>query len=630
MRIQAQKSFKALEVLVDAHDVTLEWLEANLEGFEWNERRKKGEAYCPCHDDVGTTHKGLSISLEDGQWLVYCHSCHATLSAVLEARNGTSFSPSVRKRKKEEKEEEKRVPGMTWWVAKTGVAREVWESLGCYESGKGVAFTFATTEQVKLRRPPKEMNWTHEDLDCPPLWPFPEDDLPEHVMLTEGESDCGTAHAAGLPFAFSITKGAGGALPPGWADALRTRGAREITICGDADDPGQRFSERATAEALDAQLLVNVVHIDSIVDPFRGVTDLNSLWRLCDTQKEFLDAFAKATRRVSSQIDALTYADMEEIAEEEMEWIVGELISPGDKVLLSGPQKAFKTWIMLDLARAIADKGAFLSQRLWAGKERRKVLIVEEEGSKHAFARRIRRMELSDEARGNLLLYHRKGVKFTEKDRISTVIALCREEKIDVVFFDPLQRMIPGVNENDASETAIVWDEVQRIQEALPQIVVVIVHHAGKSERLTWESIRGSSRHGGEVDLGIFCEKAPLAHDTVKIHIDGRDVHLEMEDGWGLEGKVKITDNSFSIDVSQVDMEELLPSIRGKKNTEEILKAVGEGHVTRQEIADATGLTLNTVIGKIKHLIQEGILEETGEGARGVKKYGFGKSNTDE
>ena len=248
-----------------------------------------------------------------------------------------------------------------------------------------------------------------------------------------------------------------------------------------------------------------------------------------------------------------------------------------------------------------------------------KVLIVEEEGSRHAFARRVRRMGLSDEARENILVYHRRGVRFTDPDSISTIIALCREEGIGCVFFDPLQRMIPGVNENDSSETGIVWDEVARIQEALPGIVVVVVHHAGKSERLTWESIRGSSRHGGEVDLGIFCEKATHAQDTVKIRIDGRDVHLDLEDGWGFEGKVKITEKAFEINVSAMDMEELLPSIKGRKNTEEIVKAVAEGAVTRQEIADATGLSLNTVISKTKALVSEGILavEEVSSGGRG-------------
>jgi hypothetical protein len=186
--------------------------------------------------------------------------------------------------------------------------------------------------------------------------------------------------------------------------------------------------------------------------------------------------------------------------------------------------------------------------------------------------------------------------------------------------------MIPGVNENDSSETGIVWDEVARIQEALPGIVVVVVHHAGKSERLTWESIRGSSRHGGEVDLGIFCEKATHAQDTVKIRIDGRDVHLDLEDGWGFEGKVKITDKAFEINVSAMDMEELLPSIKGQKNTEAILEAIKAGKTTRHEIVEETGLSLNTVIGKLKFLVQEGILTEDVGVGRGAKTYGFAEA----
>lgn len=617
---------------MDVADVTLEWFEANLEGFEWNAKRKSGEAYCPCHDDLGTAMKGLSITLEDGKWLAYCHSCHATLTSVVESIDSPSFAPTVRKTNGE-KGTRARTRGMKWWVEKTGVPQAVWERLGCVEHGKGVEFTFATTEQSKVRMPPKEMFWTHEDLDTPTLWPYPEDTLPEHVMLVEGESDCGTAHAASLPFAFAVTKGAGGALPPGWASALAARGAKEITICGDADDSGQRFSARATAEALDAALLVNVVHIDSIVDPFTGVADLNSLWRLCADMENPLEAFLNAvnlaTTRVSSEITATSYEEMLEIAKTEITWIVNELISPGDKVLISGPQKAFKTWITLDLVRAIADGSAFLCEALYAGTGKRNVLIIEEEGSQQQFARRVRRMDLSPD-HGKVLVQHRKAFRFTDPDSMSRVIALCREEEIDAVFFDPLQRMIPGVNENDSAETGVVWDEIARLQQALPHIICVVVHHANKTERLTWESTRGSSRHGGEVDLGIFCEKSLLDSSKVRMRIDGRDVHLEMEEGWGFEGTVTITEDSFEIRVSQMQIEDILPAVRGKKNTEEIVKAVAEGHLTRNEIVEATGLSKNTVITKIKALLEDGTLVVLEEAQRGIHKYGIGTVDSDE
>jgi hypothetical protein len=603
---------------LDVADVTLDWFEANLEGFEWDEKRGTGEAYCPCHDDVGSSLKGLSIKKEMGKWLAFCHSCNATLPAVIEARNGISFSPSVRKAAPGRKGKKER--GMTWWARKTGVPEEVWASLGCVEHGQGVEFTFATTEQSKVRMPPKEMFWTHEDLETPALWPYPEDELPQHVTLVEGESDCGTAHAGGLPYAYAVTKGAGSALPPGWAEAFHKRGVREITICGDADDAGQRFSQRAVAEALDAQLLVNVIRIDEIVDPFTGVADLNSLWRLCETKEEFLGAVSAALTRVSSEITTSSYEEMCEISKMEISWIVNELVSPGDKVLLSGPQKSFKTWIMLDLVRAIADGQAFLCEALYTGTSKRNVLIVEEEGSKQQFARRVRRMNLSPD-HGRVEVMHREAFRFTEPDSMSRIIAICREKEIDCVFFDPLQRMMPGVNENDSAETGVVWDEIARLQQALPEIVCVVVHHANKTERLTWESTRGSSRHGGEVDLGIFCEKSLLDPARVRMRIDGRDVHLEMEEGWGFEGSVTITDDDFEIRVSQMQIEDILPAMKGKRNTEEIVKAVGEGHTTRQEIIDATGLSRTTVISKLKGLVEEGILKVVDTEIRGRVKY---------
>lgn len=236
-------------------------------------------------------------------------------------------------------------------------------------------------------------------------------------------------------------------------------------------------------------------------------------------------------------------------------------------------------------------------------------------------------MGLQGEERKRFHSMHRRGIRFTDSSTIDTVIAVCKERKIDVLFLDPLQRMIPGIDENDSSATGVVWDEVFRIQFALPHLVVVVLHHANKTERLTWESVRGSSRHAGEVDLGIFCQKHPLEDDTVRIAYDGRDIPNYLGTGESFEAKIKISaddaeEHSFEVDATEIQVNVTnITHLAGSKNRDKIVAAISEGINTRKKIIDTTGLSESTVRVHMDKLVEDGIVEEHNPGAGRTKTY---------
>jgi hypothetical protein len=240
------------------------------------------------------------------------------------------------------------------------------------------------------------------------------------------------------------------------------------------------------------------------------------------------------------------------------------------------------------------------------------VLLIQEEGSRHAWAERLNKIGES----GNLFFRHKTGFAFTDEGAVSSLIHAMKQHAIDVVFFDPLQRMMPGINENDAAETAVVWNEVFRMQLALPHLVVVVVHHASKGEKLQQESIRGSSRHAGEVDLWVLVDKVDKG--VVRIAMDGRDTYTDLGPGDALEGKVAIHDDSFSINT-----QDLVVSIRATRQGEkkrEVLKAIGDGCETRTQIMKYTGMSDNTVVGYLKTLVEENLVT--------MQEGGTGKPNT--
>lgn len=631
---------------------TAEWFLENLEGVEGSSGQYS--AWCPCHPDIGTSVKGLSVTVTaSGKVLIKCHSCGADITAVKNAledddpygMQDADFTVNVHKRRngkrvdsQEDVQEPKgstrtRKKGLDWWADRTGIPVETWRDLGVEVFESGVAFTFDGMEIAKVRRPPKEWAWVGSG-ERPPLWPVPEDELPEEIAITEGESDCGTMRHVGY-HAFAITSGAGKSrenkryLSEAHFEGLKARGAQRVLLCGDADASGAQMMAMMADTATAVGLQVSVLRLDLVLDPFSGLNDLNGMWKEAGPKK-FGELLKRAVQEISAATPVVTLSEILVVAEEQVDWLVPNLIAPSDKVLISGPQKSYKTWVALELMRTMLTGQPFLMRKVEWTPERliRKAMFVQEEGSRQLWARRIRKLQLPEDA--GALFWHRRGFKFTDPEKVAQLIDTCRREEVEVLFLDPMQRMIPGVDENDSSGTGVVWDEVQRLQEACPNLVVCILHHANKSERLTWESVRGSSRHAGEVDLGLFLEKHPVEDHTVRVAVDGRDIPQYLGTGESFEAHVKMSTDAeeekgsyyFVIDGTEVKANiRNTGQLKGKKNRNEVLQAIREGADTRTKIMRATDLSDVTVREHLVDLMDEDLIVETDNGTGKARTY---------
>jgi hypothetical protein len=521
---------------------------------------------------------------------------------------------------------------MAWWVEKTQVSEKTWESMGCYADGAGVRFTFEGHEAYK-KRSGKEYSWVGTSAaEAPPLWPAPPDKMPEEAFFTEGESDAGTIQESGLGIAFASTKGAKANLPRGAFKALYERGLRTAIVCGDTDDPGDEFTTRLSREALGAGLEVLVVRLEDILDPFSGINDLNGVWRATGANKrDFKKLIERATSRLATRLSFRTVSEMEEIAEEEIKWLIPDLIAPGDKFMIAAPQKSLKSWLALELTRSLTTCSPFLKRVEWIPERELVVGFIQEEGAPSLWARRIAMLGISKQE--NALFSHRTGFRFTESSYTDELIASARDTGMDVLILDPLQRMMPGLDANSDQDTGVIWDEVFRIQQALPEIVVGLVHHANKQNRLTWESIRGSSRHAGEVDLGIFLERHPFEENQLRMWMDGRDIPQYLGTGESFEVKYKIDrdERIFEMDATEISVHVTSPGqAQGKTNRDRILKAVEDGMNTRTKIMHEVGLSDTTVVEHLKRLVADNEVLEIDNGEGSAKTYEITEEEKDD
>lgn len=215
-----------------------------------------------------------------------------------------------------------------------------------------------------------------------------------------------------------------------------------------------------------------------------------------------------------------TLADAANIADREIDWLVRDLLAAGEKAMLVAPPKAKKTFMALHLARCVATGESFLEQDEWAVDQPGPVLFVQEEHAPQQWAKRLVKV-FEGAMDAPFFFMHRSNLSLNEESHVAALIDRAKSVQARLVVIDPWQRVIPGVNENDAGDTESAWSAIHRIAEQTGAVVLVL-HHANKGDgELSMDMARGSSRMAGEVDLILVARRLGTG---IELFIEGRDV----------------------------------------------------------------------------------------------------------
>jgi AAA domain len=218
---------------------------------------------------------------------------------------------------------------------------------------------------------------------------------------------------------------------------------------------------------------------------------------------------------VHSLADAFAWAS------EPIDWVVPELLAAGEKGMIAGPAKSLKTWLALHMGHSIATGGTVLDEKQYQVTEPQAVLFVQEEGQRQRWGRRIEAVFEGD-PNAPFHFTHRAGFSLLNRKHVAWVIDRATAINARVVFLDPMQRVTPGVNENDAAEVGPAWDAIHRIATEAGAAVIVIHHSRKGGGSPSMDSIRGSGRHSGEVDLMFVLRKDERG--TLECFLEGREL----------------------------------------------------------------------------------------------------------
>ncbi len=326
--------------------------------------------------------------------------------------------------------------------------------------------------------------------------------LDGRILLLNGEPSVWVATQAGMP-AFSTVSGEGTPLPADTEERLQALGVKNVVVVPDNDQVGRTKGAERAARLADSFEVTVITLPDEVGE--KG--DLADLYRVCG----FDDA------RLRDRVDALVAAaganPSEDISRFEVSpketapksnypvysapqlldlrfppqrWRVDRLLPEEGVLTVVGMAGAGKSWLMLDLAIAIAGGRSWLGFEVTAGR----VLYLDEEMGLSLLQTRVGLLEMNPP--DALHFVSRQGIRIDRPKHIAALEALLDDVRPDVVLFDSFVRF-HGAEENSATELANVFRVLTAMREKF-HFSVIFVDHMNRpgGSRSAAERLRGS------------------------------------------------------------------------------------------------------------------------------------------
>lgn len=159
--------------------------------------------------------------------------------------------------------------------------------------------------------------------------------------------------------------------------------------------------------------------------------------------------------------------------------LISGVLRQGHKMIISGPSKAGKSFLLLELAYAIAEGHTWIGNKCTMGK----VLYVNMEIDRASFARRFisiynaRKMNFGAH-RSNIDIWNLRGYSMPITKLIDPLLRRAKKEAYSAIIIDPLYKVLEG-DENSNTDVARMGAGFDRIAQETGA-AVIYVHHFAK------------------------------------------------------------------------------------------------------------------------------------------------------
>ena len=300
------------------------------------------------------------------------------------------------------------------------------------------------------------------------------------------------------------------------------------------------------------------------------------------------------------------------------------ILRKGHKMLISGPSKAGKTFLLIMLAICIAGGISWLGFKC----EKGRVLYINLEIDKPSLISRFKKvyehLKISEDTTENIDLWNLRGRTYALDKLVPEIIKRAEDQHYDAIIIDPIYKVITG-DENSASDMAYFCNQFDKLT-ALGCAVIYVHHHS--------KGVQGNKKSMDRASgSGVFSRDADALLDLIQLEMSDDIINNECDKGataWRLESTlrefpdIKPVDLWFKYPIHEVDTRGVLSEmaaqgtkkagqIKNKKSKStkdaeaEFLNAYNAQNlqgvgVSVKEMADYMECTDKTIYARIKKM----------------------------
>ena len=156
--------------------------------------------------------------------------------------------------------------------------------------------------------------------------------------------------------------------------------------------------------------------------------------------------------------------------------IIEGIMHSGTKAVLASGSKVGKTWILLDLATAVATGTPFLKFKT----QKKKVLFINFEIRREFIADRLEiiQQQKKHSDLSNLGIWNLRGLTADFEVLTEDIIQRASKDKYALIILDPIYKAMVGKSENTASSVGVLCNQIEQIVEATGAAVIFAHHYA--------------------------------------------------------------------------------------------------------------------------------------------------------
>ncbi len=231
----------------------------------------------------------------------------------------------------------------------------------------------------------------------------------------------------------------------------------------------------------------------------------------------------------------VSYSDYDSDSLELPEALIDGVLMPGQKMIISGPSKAGKSILMMELGAAITEGTEWIGFKVQQGK----VLYVNLEIAERSCVRRIRKIfkahGIAHPHGDDFKIWNLRGHATPLDKLVPKIIKQIKGQNYAAVILDPIYKLTMGGDENSATDMGLFCNQFDRICSETGAAVIYCHHHSkgAAGSKKVMDRASGSGVFARDPDAILDLSELEITDDIRNFIMDGHAT------AWRLEGSLR-------------------------------------------------------------------------------------------